>query len=131
MAAAARNLPTIGPHSRPGRLAIIDGRRAEAKLMQSVRSDLARHCGGSPSTVQRMLIDRAAALTLRLHLMDRAAGQDGAMSERNGREYLAWHNSLVRTLARLGLDPAKPTNSGPRAPSLAEILAEQEREHCA
>jgi hypothetical protein len=86
--------------------------------MQSVRADLARHCGGTPSTVQRMLIDRAAALTLRLHLMDRAAGQDGSMSERNAREYLAWHNSLVRTLARLG-----PVPKGAKAPDLASYIA--------
>ena len=64
-----------------------------------------------------MMIDRCAALTLRLHLMDRAAGQDGAMSEKNAREYLCWNNALVRTLARLGLDPVKASR-----PSLREYL---------
>lgn len=98
----------IGPHSRPGVLAVIDGRRAEAKLLRSVRADLAKHLGGTPSATQRMLIDQAAMLTLRLHLMDRQSLQDAEMSERNGRQYLAWANSLSRLLRQLGLEASPP-----------------------
>ncbi len=107
MASEARKNRKLGPHSRPGVLALIDGRRAEARLMQSVRDDLSRHLGGAPTVPQKMIIDRCAALTLRLHLMDRAAGQDGAMSEKNAREYLCWNNSLTRLLRELGMQPAK------------------------
>ena len=98
----------LGPHSRPGRLALVDGRTAEAKLMQRVKSDLVKHCGGNPSAVQRMLIDQAAMLTLRVHLMDKASIADPALSERNGRQRLAWSNSLTRTLRQLGLSAAPP-----------------------
>jgi hypothetical protein len=40
----------IGPHSRPDKLQIVDGRLAEAKLMARVRQDLTRHLGGKPLT---------------------------------------------------------------------------------
>ncbi len=81
--------------------------------MREVKADLVKHCGGKPSAVQRMLIDQAAMLSLRLHLMDRASlSDDGLMSERNGRQYLAWANSLARLLRQLGLTaPPPPTRS--------------------
>jgi hypothetical protein len=98
----------IGPHSRPDKLQIVDGRLAEGKLMARVREDLTQHLGGKPTAPQRILIDRVAALSLRLHLMDRESARSGGMSERNSRQYLAWSNSLTRTLALIGL-AAAPT----------------------
>jgi hypothetical protein len=111
-------MPKIGPHSRPGRLALVDGRTAEAKLMRGVKADLAKHCGGAPSATQRMLIDQAAMLTLRLHLMDKESIADPALSERNGRQYLAWANSLSRLLRQLGLEGMPE-----RQPTLKDHLA--------
>ena len=93
----------IGPHSRPDKLQIVDGRLAEAKLMARVRAELTQHRGGDPSATQRILIDRAAALSLRIHLMDRETARSGMMSERNGRQYLAWNNSLTRVMNQIGL----------------------------
>jgi hypothetical protein len=40
------------------------------------------------------------------------------MSERNGRQYLAWSNSLTRVLNQIGLKGAAE-----RAPSLQDYLA--------
>ena len=83
----------IGPHSRPGVLAVIDGRRAEAKLMQRLKADLAKHVGGNPSVVQQMLIDQAAMLTLRVHLMDKASIADPELAcaaEGNRKEKMGW-----------------------------------------
>src|SRR4249920_2497374 len=96
----------IGPHSRPDKLAIVDGRLAEGKLMARVRAELTQHLGGKPSATQKILIDRAAALSLRIHLMDRESARSREMSERNGRQYLAWHNSLTRLLRQIGMTPA-------------------------
>jgi hypothetical protein len=48
---------------------------------------------------------------LYIAMMDRQAAQDGTLSERNSREYLAWVNSLRLCLTTLGLKPsaaAKP-----------------------
>jgi hypothetical protein len=42
-------MPRIGPHSRPDKLQIVDGRLAEAKLMARVREELTQHLGGKPS----------------------------------------------------------------------------------
>ena len=46
--------------------------------------------GGSPSHVQRVLIERAARLMLYIEIMDRETLEAGTMSERNSRQYLAW-----------------------------------------
>ena len=111
-------MPKIGPHSRPDKLQIVDGRLAEAKLMARVRAELTQHLGGKPSATQRILIDRAAAPSLRIHLMDRESARSGGMSERNGRQYLAWSNSLTRVLNQIGLKSAAE-----RPPSLQEYIA--------
>lgn len=65
-----------------------------------------------------MLIDQAAMLALRLHLMDKESIADPAMSERNGRQYLAWANSLSRLLRQLGIKGVAE-----RVPTLKDHLA--------
>ena len=132
----------IGPYSKPNRLAILDGRTMEAKLMARIRRELTEHVGGSPTATQRILIDRAAALSLRLQLMDREAARSGDMSERNGRQYLAWSASLTRVVKQIGLNeapapkprwqppidhdqpPASPTAASARSARLAQRAAE-------
>ena len=82
--------------------------------MARVRAELTQHLGGKPTAPQRILIDRAAALSLRLHLMDRESARSGEMTERNGRQYLAWSNSLTRVLNQIGLTAAPaPKDSRP------------------
>lgn len=99
----------IGPHSRPGKLAIVDGRSAEARRMKEIRADLEAQIGENISTAQRMMIERIAVLMLRMELMDRQSLKDAEFSEKNAREYLAWTNSCARMLKMLGLQgkPAK------------------------
>jgi len=114
------NIPLLGPHSRPARLAKVDGRTKEARLMQAVRADLIAHLGGSPSAVQNRLIDRAALLSLHIELFDRRALESGGpLTERDSRSYLAYSNSLTRLLARLGIKGAKPA-----PPTIADVAAE-------
>jgi hypothetical protein len=114
----------IGPHSRPDKLQIVDGRLAEGKLMARVRAELTEHLGGKPTAAQRVLIDRAAALSLRLHLMDRESARSGEMSERNGRQYLAWSNALVRLMNALGLDAVSARPLTP-AEALQRVYVEE------
>ena len=87
--------------------------------MREVRAELTAHVGGNPSATQRALIERAAALTLHLTLLDaKLLRTGGAMTGHDSRQYLAWSNSLTRTLRELGLREA------PRAaPTLQEYLA--------
>lgn len=112
----------IGPHSRPNVLAKLDGRRREARLMQTVREEFTEHVGGNPTATQRALIERAAWLTLHVSLMDQKLleqGEGATLSERDGRQYLAWSNSLTRTIRELGIKPG----SGQPRQSLADRIA--------
>jgi hypothetical protein len=69
--------------------------------------------------VQRVLIERAARLTLYIELMDAEALEAGTMTERNSRQYLAWVNALRLCLREIGVDEAKPAKSA----SIASIVA--------
>ena len=108
----------IGVRKRADAVSKMDGRTWEAKLLREVRQDLTAHCGGTPSATQRALIDRATWLTLYVARIDRRTAEGGTMSEHDSRTYLAWSNSLARTLAKIGLKGAAD-----RAPSLKDYLA--------
>jgi hypothetical protein len=111
----------VGPHSRPSALAKLDGRSREARLMQNVIAELTQQIGGKPNPSQRAMIERAAWLQLHVSLMDRKLIEEGsgALSERDGRQYLAWSNALTRLHRDLNLKavPQKPEQS------LAEFLS--------
>ncbi|MBS0988510.1 hypothetical protein [Acetobacter okinawensis] len=102
----------IGPYSRPDSLNKLDGRCKEARLLKNVRSALVEHLGGNPSITQLVLIDRAAWLTLHMGLMDSHMLEGGAPAERDSRQYLAWANTLTRTMRSLGLDKAPAPTRG-------------------
>ena len=109
-------------YSRPCRVAGVTTRSAEGRLIRDMRADLFKHVGGAPSTTQRVLIERAVMIAVQLGRMDAKALADGAMSELASREYLAWSNTLTRTMKALGL-----TGSAERVPSLQEYLAERSK----
>jgi hypothetical protein len=114
-----RGMNKLGPYSRERTLAKIDGRTREGKLLAAIRADLAAHVGGAPSATQRVLISRAASLSLQLAMMERnAAEKGGTMSERDGRQYLAWNNSLTRLMRQIGIKATTPA-----APVLSDHLA--------
>ena len=71
-----------------------------------------QHLGGKPSATQRMLIERAATLALHVEMLDRKVNEGGLMTELDSRTYLAWSNSLTRTLRELGLQgaPSRPAD---------------------
>ena len=75
--------------------------------MAGVRADLTEHVGGRPSATQRMLIERAAWLTIHVAQLD-AKGVGPGLTEHDHRQYLAWSNTLTRTLRTLGLEGASP-----------------------
>lgn len=115
-----RHSPTgTGPHSRPGRLQLLDGRSSEAKFIAQERADLIACIGGAPTSLQLKIIDSLALLALRLHLMDIQALADAAFSERNGRQYLAWRAQYERGLHRLST--MKVAKAPP--PSFADLVA--------
>ena len=99
----AGDMTTLGPYSRPKAIAQMDGRTREAKLLRETRADLIAHLGGTATATQRALIDRAAWLTLHVAQLDARTAEGKAMTEHDSRHYLAWSNSLTRTLSAIGL----------------------------
>ena len=47
----------LGPHSRPDKLQIVDGRLAEGKLMARVRAELTQHLGGKRPDLHLLVQD--------------------------------------------------------------------------
>ena len=86
--------------------------------MRETRAVLIAHVGGKPSAVQSALIEQACQLTLRIATMDRKFAETGEQTDHDSRTYLAWSNSLTRTLRQLGMQGATE-----RPPSLADYLS--------
>lgn len=97
----------LGPYSTQAAVQGLDQRTREGRLMRQVRKDLTNHLGGNPSVTQRVMIDRAAWLSLRIALLD-AKILDGSFTEHDSRTYLAWSGHLSRLMRDLGLKGAKP-----------------------
>ena len=112
----AEKVRRISLHSRPQMLAKLDKRSREARVMQRAIDELTAHVG-SPSVVERRLIERAARLELFLAKLDERAGPDCVLSERDARQALAWENTYRRTLVALGIEPRRQ-----REPTLGEIV---------
>ena len=108
----------IGAHARLFTFAKLDKRRKEAWFMTRVRRNLTEHVG-NPSFVQRLLIERAAVLMLRLALFDQKVVDNEPIPLHSDQWIIAWQNALTRILATLGI---KGTPGAPPA-DLASYLA--------
>jgi hypothetical protein len=82
-----------------------------------MREELIRHLGGNVTPPQRAMIERAAMLQLRCAALDRKI-LDGSFSEYDAKTYLAFSNSLTRTLKSLGVEPAAA-----KTPTLADYFS--------
>ena len=87
--------------------------------MVAAREELTRHVG-KPNSVQRVLIERAARLSLYIEMMDAKAFEAGTMSERDSRQYLAWVNALRLCLREIAIDEA--TAAKAESSSLADYV---------
>ena len=67
-----------------------DGRTREARLAKALRQQLEAHVGGGASVVEKMLIDQAVQLQLRLATAD-------------GRDFVETSMALTSTLDRIGI----------------------------
>ena len=123
MQAKARD---IGPYSRPVRLAKLDKRTREYVVLEATRSELIKHLGGEPSTTQLAIIERCGWINLHICMLDAKAADSGALSERDSRQYLAWSNSLVRTIRLLGIKGAAE-----KGPTIADHIARKSAEKAA
>ena len=89
-------------------------RSKEGRLLKSMRQALIKHLGGEARLTppKRVLVERASMLQLRLAALDRRI-IEGGFTEFDAKEYLAWSNSLTRTLVALGLEAAATTPADP------------------
>jgi hypothetical protein len=111
----------IGPHSRSHMLGRVDGRTSSGKLMAAVHAELLEHVGPHPTPVQRMLIQRACVLSLRLAQIDRKIFEEQEFTVIDNNQAVAWQNAMTRCLVALGVRYQAARN-GPAA--LTDILAE-------
>jgi hypothetical protein len=109
--------PARKPRRRPAHTSL-DARSWQFKLLQKTKADLLAHAGGKPSITARALIERAAWLTVYVAEMDAKARAGELMSAHASHQYLAWSNSLARTLSRIGFQDAAS-----QTPSLADHIA--------
>jgi hypothetical protein len=92
---------------------MLDHRSREARFMRDRRAELVAHCGGAPSQTQRVMIERAVWLSLRIALLDRKQAEMGDMTEHDSKTYLAWVGSLTRLMKDLG--PPAVSNTPPQS----------------
>jgi hypothetical protein len=89
--------------------------------MARVRDDLLAYVGPNPTPVERMLIERAAVLSLRLAQIDRKIFEEADFTVTDNHCTIAWQNALTRCLVALRM-PAEAARGG--GASFAEVLAE-------
>jgi hypothetical protein len=124
--AAAARRGQLGPYSRAlDRGAIgfeIDGRSREGRYIRAFEHQLTQHIGGNPNMAQRVIIGRAARVSLHLELMDERALRDHkAFSQHDYQWYTAYSNCLARLIGKLGIKEAARDT---KAPSLSEVMRE-------
>jgi hypothetical protein len=99
----------LGPYSSVGALAGLDGRTWEYLYVKKYQAELTAHLGGNLTYIQQQLVERCAWLQLKLTMLDlRLAKDDGRrFTQQDNNVYLAWTNSLARTLLLLGVTVGK------------------------
>src|SRR5438067_9285685 len=108
-------MPALGSYTHAARLARVDGRSREGRLLRVVRDELSAQIG-KPSPAQTALIERAAWLSLRIAQLDVRIA-NGGFTDFDSKQYLAWSNALARLLRTFGLKGA-----GARSVHLADVL---------
>jgi hypothetical protein len=100
-----RGMASIASRLSANRVPVTDGRSAEARFLRRIRADLSLQCGGKPTAIQYLLIDRIAQLSLRIHALDH-----DPLSGYSTREYLDATATLGQLLTQLGVQAVTPTN---------------------
>jgi hypothetical protein len=121
LAAHERKVRDLGPYSHSNRVARVDRRTKYARLMQEVQAELLEHIGQPPNPVERMLIERAAVLSLRLAQIDKKIFAEQEFTILDNNQAVAWQNALTRTLVALGVHREAARNG---TTTSAAVLAE-------
>jgi len=81
----------------------LDRRTALGRDVTAFRKALIEHVGAEPSATRRALVEIACQLRARVVSMDLQFAERGEQSVHDSKAYLAWSNSLGRTMRQLGL----------------------------
>ena len=105
-------MPKLGVYTREIMLAKPDWRSKQGRLLKQIRTKFINALGGESrvSPGQRVLVERAAMLQLRLAILDERI-LEGTFTEYDSKTYCAWSNSMVRTLQALGLTGNRATEN--------------------
>ena len=128
---------TLGPRFRLLKHGALDGRTKAGKYVRTVERQLteqleAQLAGTAPTIGQRLLIHKAAVLSLSAAALEQALGREEPSSPA---AYATVTNALSRTLARLQAAKQKPSTRDPPNPpdpyaadmskGLADLMAER------
>jgi len=91
--------------------------------MRHMEAELVRHIGGSPSFVQKLLIERMVKIRMQLDLLEERLLAGGTWTPHDSRTYGGLLNAYRLTAREIGLKPAAA-----KGPSLAEHLARRAAE---
>jgi len=115
----------IRRYSRAKTVGRVDQRTRQAKLMRRVRDELTAHLGGAPTNIQKLMIERCVWLSLRLGMFDEMIAKGEEFTIHDSNYYIAWSNSLVRTLGKLGINEQPASVTAPSKHSaIKHIMAE-------
>ena len=101
----AKSRGRIGPYSRVVQRGVIadtvDGRSRDGRLARHMEAELIRHLGGSPSFVEKLLVERLIKIRLRIDAFEQKAEADWADLDR--RTYGALLNNFRLTAREINL----------------------------
>ena len=113
---APKRAHRIGPYSAPTRIAKVDRRTREGKVMREIAQVLREHVG-NPTVPQEMLIETTAFLWVQVNLLAPKVMEGTAPSDFGDRQLLSYINQMRRNLETLGL-----TAPAQQVPTLGKYL---------
>jgi hypothetical protein len=129
-----KRLRRPGPYSKYGGPLTLDGRTRQFQFVERARAELTSYLGDkAPDPLQKQLIERASMLMLRLAMLDNRPIKDGGQkfTRHDSDVYLAWSNTLRRTLELLGnISRGKPEKPQPangsrsRGRTIVDLMAQ-------
>jgi hypothetical protein len=102
------------PH---GATTVRDKRGPDVRYLTRIRKSLIAGCSGKPTPTEWLLIDRAAAISQRLRLLDCDSPEEPA------RGYIELTIRLGQILAQLGVQPAPQASPIVPVPQTCEAMA--------
>ena len=100
-----KRIPKQAGKRQVRQLSDVDGRTKLGRITNELRRELYDHLGGAPNAVERALVEQCVTLRAKTAMID-ARIIDGTANEMETAHYIAWCNSLRRSLAALNFGEA-------------------------